>query len=214
MTGENENNYFAQMNPGDTMSRVVAAMRRLVKAVHHVHPMHDDDSAAVAAENLAVVMEAAGTLGIRQDGELRHTRSPLSGTMNAIAPPMTSEYFPSEKKVVSRISFNEAYQGPPACVHGGFVAALLDEALGRTRHLTDRHCVTGSLRIDYRRPTPINVDLTVEARIEEILERKFVVRGEIRHGAEITAQAEGIFVFLDTEKFNALSDGARSASKK
>lgn len=214
MTGSNDSQYFSQSDPGDTMSRVVAAMRRMIKAVHHVHPDHDNPEAAVAAEHIAGMLESAGTLGIRQEGELRHTRSPLSGVMNAIAPPMTSEYFPEERRVVSRVRFNEAYQGPPACVHGGFVAALMDEALGRTRHLTDRHCVTGSLRVDYRRPTPVNVDLVVEARIEEVLERKFVVRGEIRHDGEVTAEAEGLFVFLDNEKFNALSDGARSASKK
>ena len=209
-----DHQYFVQHEPGPVMSRMVAALRRAIKATHHVHPDHDDASLADSAEGLAAALEAAGTLGIRQEGVLRHTRSPLSGVMNAVAPPMTSEYFPSEKKVVSRVTFNEAYQGPPACVHGGFVAALMDEALGRARHLTERHCVTGSLRVDYRRPTPVNVELVVEARIEEVHERKFVVRGEIVHDGQVTASAEGLFVFLDDEKFNALSDGARAASKK
>jgi acyl-coenzyme A thioesterase PaaI-like protein len=214
VTGVDGAHFFSQTQPGNTMSRVVAAVRRVIKATHHVHPDHSDDALAATAEQLASSLEAAGTLGIRQEGDLRHTRSPLSGGMNPIAPPMTSTYFPDEMKVVSRVTFNEAYQGPPACVHGGFVAALLDEALGRTRHLTDRHCVTGSLHVDYRRPTPINVELVVEARIEEILERKFVVRGEIRHDGRVTAEAEGLFVFLDNEKFNALSNDARAASKK
>lgn len=214
MTGVDQESYFSQHSPGSVMSRVVAAMRRSVQALHHVHPDHDDDALAATAEQLAGALGSAGTLGIRQEGALRHTRSPLSGEMSAVAPPMTSEYFPAEKKVVSRVLFNEAYQGPPACVHGGFVAALMDEALGRTRHLTERHCVTGSLKVDYRRPTPINVPLVVEARIEEIHDRKFVVRGEVMHDGLVTAQAEGIFVFLDDGKFNALSDGARAASKK
>lgn len=205
--------YFAHHEPSRSMARVVAALRRAVRALHHVHPDHEDEVMPAAAEDLAARLEAAGTLGIRQEHALRHTRSPVSGVMNPIAPPMTSEYFAEEGKVVSRVTFNEAYQGPPACVHGGFVAALMDEALGRARHLTGRNCVTGSLKVDYVKPTPVNVELVVEARIEEVHERKFVVRGEIVHGGQVTARAEGLFVFLDTEVFNALVTDARNASK-
>jgi acyl-coenzyme A thioesterase PaaI-like protein len=205
--------YFHHLQPSESMARLVAALRRAVKAMHHVHPEHVDDAAAESAEQLAGDLESAGTLGIRQESVLRHTRSPLSGVMNPMAPPMTSEYFPEEKRVVSSILFNEAYQGPPACVHGGFVAALLDEALGRTRHLTDRNCVTGSLLVTYRRPTPVNVLLTVDARITGMHERKMIVRGEIHANGEVTAVGEGTFVFLETEKFNALVTDARNASK-
>jgi acyl-CoA thioesterase FadM len=93
------------------------------------------------------------------------------------------------------------------------VAALLDDALGRTRHLTGRNCVTGSLNITYKRPTPINADLTVEARIDEIHERKFLVTGEILHEGQVTASASAVFVFLDDKKFNALVSDARDASR-
>ena len=205
--------YFHHLQPSESMVRLVAALRRVIKAMHHVHPGHAGDDAAAAAEQLADELESAGSLGIRQESLLRHTRSPLSGVMNPMAPPMTSEYHPDEKRVVSSILFNEAYQGPPACVHGGFVAALLDEALGRTRHLTDRNCVTGSLLVTYRHPTPVNVPLTVDARITEMHDRKMVVRGEILANGEVTAVGEGTFVFLETEKFNALVTDARNASK-
>lgn len=207
------NPYFRHMVPSDSMARVVSAVRRAIKALHHVHPGHDAATLVTAAETLADDLEAAGTLGIRQESLLRHTRSPLSGVMNPVAPPMTSTYHPDEKRVVSSIMFNEAFQGPPACVHGGFVAALLDEALGRTRHLTDRNCVTGSLLVTYRKPTPVNVPLTVDARITELLDRKMIVRGEITADGTVTAVGEGTFVFLETEKFNALVTDARNASK-
>ena len=205
--------YFRHLQPSESMERLVAALRRAVRAMHHVHPQHDDELLAGAAERLATDLESAGSLGIRQESELRHTRSPLSGVMNPVAPPMTSEYHPEDMRVVSSITFNEAFQGPPACVHGGFVAALLDEALGRTRHLTERNCVTGSLLVTYRKPTPVNVPLTVDARITGMHDRKMVVRGEIIANGTVTAVGEGTFVFLDTEKFNALVTDARNASK-
>ena len=192
-----------------TMQRAVEALRRTMKAIYHVHPEHDNEDIASIAELLEKEITAAGTLGLGQPSLERH--SPLNGTMNPMAPPMTYEY--GEKSITAKVRFHEGYQGPPACVHGGIVAALLDDALGRTRHLTGRNCVTGSLNITYKRPTPLNADLLVNARIDEIHERKFVVSGEITYDGEVTASAIGVFVFLDTEKFNALVSDARSASR-
>ena len=194
-----------------TMKRVAASLRRSLKAIYHVHPEHEDEQMAVTAEKLDELISAAGTMGLGQPQDVRYTRSPLSGDFNPIAPPVTYEY--GEKSITAKVRFNESYQGPPACVHGGMVAALLDDALGRTRHLTGRHCVTGGLNVTYRRPTPINADLTVEARIESVHERKFIVTGEIYHEGQVTASAEAVFVFLADEKFNALVSGARDASR-
>lgn len=195
-----------------SMSRVAAALRRTLRGLYHVHPERDDEAMATTAELLADVVDAAGTLGLGQDSEVRYTRSPLSGTMNPIAPPVSYEY--GENSITAKVRFHEGYQGPPACVHGGMVAALLDDALGRTRHLTGRNCVTGSLNITYKRPTPINADLEVHARIEEIHARKFRVTGKILHEGQITASAEAVFVFLDDKKFNALVSDARDASRE
>jgi acyl-coenzyme A thioesterase PaaI-like protein len=194
-----------------SMQRAVDALRRTMKAIYHVHPAHDDEGIAENAEALATVMESAGTMGLGQPSFERHTRSPLNGIMNPMAPPVTYEY--GHNSITAKARFHEGYQGPPACVHGGLVAALLDDALGRTRHLTGRNCVTGSLNISYKRPTPINADLTVEARIDEILERKFLVTGEIMYDGQVTASASAVFVFLDDKKFNALVSDARDASR-
>ena len=194
-----------------TMRRTVDAMRRTLKAIYHVHPQHDNEEIASIAELLEKEIAAAGSMGLGQPSLERHTRSPLNGTMNPMAPPLSYTY--GEKSISAQVRFHEGYQGPPACVHGGIVAALLDDALGRTRHLTGRNCVTGSLNITYKRPTPLNADLLVSARIDEIHERKFVVSGEITYDGQITASAVGVFVFLDTEKFNALVSDARSASR-
>lgn len=194
------------------MARMTTALRRALKAMYHVHPTHESEHIADLAESLADELESASTMALGQPSEVRYTRSPLSGEMNPIAPPVTYEY--GDMSITAKVSFHEGYQGPPACVHGGIVAALLDDALGRTRHLTGRNCVTGSLDISYKRPTPLNSELIVEARIEEVHERKFIVTGEILHNGAITASAKAVFVFMNDEKFNALVSGARDASKK
>lgn len=197
--------------PSSSMSRVVNALRRTMKSLYHVHPAHDDDAMAQAAEQLADAVTAAGTLPLGQESDVRYTRNPLTGAMNPIAPPASYEY--GDNSITGRIRFHEAYQGPPACVHGGMVAALFDDVLGRTRHFTGRNCVTGSLSISYKKPTPLNADLVVVATIKEILERKFIVAGELSHNGETLATAEAIFVFRDAEKFNALVSDARQASR-
>ena len=194
-----------------TMSRTVSALRRAMKALYHVHPEVNSEDIAAAAEKLTDALTKAGTLPLGQESDVRHTRNPITGSMNPIAPP--AEYVYGENSVSATVRFHEGYQGPPACVHGGFVAALFDDALGRTRHLTGRNCVTGSLSVSYKRPTPLNADLEVLATIQEVLERKFIVAGQLTHNGELLATAEGIFVFRDTEKFNALVSEARDASR-
>jgi len=195
----------------DAMTRVVQSLRRIMKSIYFVDPAHSDTALAEAAETLAASIESAGTMKLRQTQTERHTRNPLSGSLNPMAPPVSFEYHAD--KVVSHVNFHEGYQGPPSCVHGGYVAALLDEVLGRTRHLTARNCVTGLLAVTYRKPTPLNTDLVVEARIVELFDRKMRVTGEITHDGVVTASAEAIFVFLDVEKFNALVSKARDASR-
>jgi acyl-coenzyme A thioesterase PaaI-like protein len=130
--------------------------------------------------------------------------------MNPIAPPLTVELL--EDKVIGRVHFGISYEGPPNCVHGGIVAAALDEVLGRTRHLAGRNVVTGSLAVRYLAPTPVNVDLVIEAYIAERTETKMIVRGEMRHGDTVTASAEGVFVFMDLDRFTTLVKDARKAA--
>ena len=73
-----------------TMQRTVESLRRAMKAIYHVHPEHDSEGIASIAEQLEKEIVAAGTLGLGQPSLARHTRSPLNGTMNPMAPPMTA----------------------------------------------------------------------------------------------------------------------------
>ena len=191
------------------MARVVAAIRRSIAALHMIDPARQDDRLAAAAEELADGLVAAKESARGWADDVHATRSPLSGTMNPLAPPIEYEYDPGNLAVTGRCTMHVGYQGPPGRVHGGHVAAILDDVLGRTRHLTGRHCVTGTLNIRYEKATPLNSELVCRARIIETHERKFIVTGEITSGGEVTARAEAVFVFLSDEKFTALVPGTR-----
>jgi acyl-CoA thioesterase FadM len=54
--------------------------------------------------------------------------------------------------------------------------------------------VTGSLHVDYLRPTPIDAQLTVRARVKEISGRKVVVASTLLADGVETAHGETVCV--------------------
>jgi acyl-coenzyme A thioesterase PaaI-like protein len=200
----------AQHEPGESALGLVATIRTLIAELYTVHPDADADHITHALQQIVQDVRAAQTIEGHQTYSVRRTRNPMNGLMNPIAPPLTVELL--EDKVIGRVRFGISYEGPPNCVHGGIVAAALDEVLGRTRHLAGRNVVTGSLAVRYLAPTPVNVDLVVEAYIAERTETKMIVRGEMRHGDTVTASAEGVFVFMDLDRFTTLVKDARKAA--
>ena len=56
------------------------------------------------------------------------------------------------------------YQGYEGVLHGGIVAAALDDAMANLFHLRGRETVTARLEIRYRREAPIGQRLIVAAR--------------------------------------------------
>jgi acyl-coenzyme A thioesterase PaaI-like protein len=130
-------------------------------------------------------------------------QSPVRGRLNPIAPPMTIEIVerPDGKRVVEgRARLGCAYEGPPHGVHGGWVAALLDELLGSAQGLARSGGVTAILKIRYRDITPIDEDLRFEGWIHRDRGRLLIVRGTCRAGDTLTADAEGIFVRADFDE--------------
>ena len=128
--------------------------------------------------------------------------SPFIGLANPLSPPVELEY--SGERVLGRVTFGAAYEGPPGCVHGGYVAAVFDELLGATQSLSGDQGMTAHLGIDYRRPTPLGVPLTMEGWLDRKEGRKIYARAAIYANGELTAEADGLFIAFDREKFQAL----------
>lgn len=129
--------------------------------------------------------------------------SPLIGLSNPLAPPIAMELTPD--LVTGRVTFGSVYEGPPGCVHGGFVAAAFDEVLGSAQTLSGAPGMTARLIVNYRRPTPLHVPLAIEGRFDRREGRKVFTSGRIVADGEVTAEAEGLFVSVDVERFRALA---------
>jgi acyl-coenzyme A thioesterase PaaI-like protein len=120
--------------------------------------------------------------------------SPLVGLANPVAPPVA--LWTDGGVVRGRVVFGTAYQGPPSAVHGGLVAALFDEVLGFAQWITGNPGMTGTLKIRYRKPTPLNTELRFEATVERVEGRKIFTEGRLYDGDTVTADAEGVFISL------------------
>ncbi len=131
-------------------------------------------------------------------------QSPLIGLANPLAPPILVEADPDGERVHGRVTFGAAYEGPPGCVHGGVLAAAFDEVLGFANSLSGSPGMTGTLTVRYQLPTPLHTPLRFEARFDRIEGRKIFTSGEVYAGEQRTAEAHGIFISVDREKFRAL----------
>lgn len=130
--------------------------------------------------------------------------SPMIGRANPLAPPLV--LWEDEGVMRGRAVFDAAYEGPPGCVHGGYIAAAFDEVLGSAQSLGGRPGMTGRLTIHYRSPTPLRTELQFEARVVEVSGRKTFTHGTLHAGDRLCAEAEGLFIAIDATKFQALRD--------
>ena len=65
---------------------------------------------------------------------------------------------------VCRFRLSKKFTGPPGHCHGGIIATILDEAMGRVNKLRDVVAVTSEITVKYRKPVPLNRFLRVESR--------------------------------------------------
>ncbi len=112
------------------------------------------------------------------------------------------------------------YCGWPELVYGGLIAMLVDchsnwtamayhyRAENRALDSLPRiNCVTGNLGIKFIKPTPMEVPLTLRAKVEGELGRKSRVICEVYAGDVLTAIGDSIFVRVDTEQLAAAAHG-------
>ena len=102
----------------------------------------------------------------------------------------------------------EAYHTAiPGFVYGGLIASLIDchstgtaaaaayreEGRGMDTEPPLRY-VTGSLKVDYLRPTPLGVDLELRGRVKEIKGKKVVVESTLSAEGQVCAKGEVVAV--------------------
>ena len=81
--------------------------------------------------------------------------------------------FDKKRRVfVCRFRLDQRYTGPPGHCHGGIIATILDEAMGKVNKLRQVIALTSQMTVDYLRPVPLNKPLRVESREVSVHGRK------------------------------------------
>jgi acyl-coenzyme A thioesterase PaaI-like protein len=137
----------------------------------------------------------------------------MIGLANPLAPPIRIEQT-GEREGTGHVRFRSAYEGPPGCVHGGFVAAAFDEVLGYVQSLGGSPGFTGTLAITYRSPTPLHVDLEIRCRIREVSGRKTYAEGALHAGDRLCAEATAIFIAARPGVFDELLASRRQRTEE
>ncbi len=106
--------------------------------------------------------------------------------------------------IVADFQPRDEHQGFPGVIHGGIVAAVLDEALGRTAMLGNHPAwtLTGRLEIRYRRYVPYGPLLRVRATLGTERRRMHQASGVLTLAEDESvalAEAQGTFMSLTPE---------------
>jgi len=102
----------------------------------------------------------------------------------------------------AEINLPDKFEGYPGIVHGGIIAAILDETGGRA-YMDNQHpfMVTAQLNIRYRKPVPIETPLVVHGEAIERRGRVSKAHSEIRNlDGEVLAEAELVLVDIPEEE--------------
>lgn len=119
------------------------------------------------------------------------------GGDNAGGMKLTFEQDNVGRKIVGRFVLSERYQGGGGMAHGGIIALLLDEAMGKVCRFREVRAVTAELSVEYLKPVPVEKDIVVEGREMEMQGRNLLLAGEIRNeGGDVLARGKGRFVII------------------
>jgi len=213
----------------DKPSSAVLAKRRLAAAVRELAGLTATSDAPEAAlgemaeiaEGIAASLrahpartfrDAFATCKTEEDFLPFADRSLMTGRSNPFAPPMTLSM--RGNKAIGTVRFGVTYEGVPGHVHGGMVAAVLDETLGYLAVNHDIGGLTAMLTVRYRAPTPLEAELTIEADVVRTDGRKAFVEARILCGDTVTAEAEAVFIAVDRNRMLAVIDSAKKVAEK
>jgi uncharacterized protein (TIGR00369 family) len=101
------------------------------------------------------------------------------------------------RRIVGKFVLGEAYQGGGGMGHGGIIATLLDEAMGKVCRFRDVRAVTAELTVQYLKPVKVDEEIVVEGFETDQKGRNLFLAGEIRNSAgELLAKGTGRFVVI------------------
>ena len=111
----------------------------------------------------------------------------------------------SDNSFVARVWFGPATEGPAGFVHGGSMAAVLDEAMGAAAWILGYTVVAAKMTVHYRKMLPLGTVTTIEAKVASVNGRKVITKGKIYNKTgTIYTESEGLFINIPPERFGEM----------
>jgi uncharacterized protein (TIGR00369 family) len=105
---------------------------------------------------------------------------------------------------VCNFRLGNRYSGPPGHCHGGIIACILDDAMGKVNKLRQVIALTREMTVEYLKPVPLHKPLRAEGREIKVQGRTHINAAEIlNENGEVLARSKGIFIAIDPEKMFA-----------
>jgi uncharacterized protein (TIGR00369 family) len=119
------------------------------------------------------------------------------GGANDAGMKLTFEQNNTTRRIVGRFVLGPRYQGGGGMAHGGIIAMLMDEAMGKVCRFRNARAVTAELTVQYLKPVRVDQEIVVEAYEREQKGRNLFQVGEIRNAAgDLLARGTARFVVL------------------
>ncbi len=119
------------------------------------------------------------------------------------------------KRAICQFKLSRKYTGPPGHAHGGIIATILDEAMGKVNRFRNVLALTSAMEIRYLKPVPLGKPLTVLGYEQSVEGRKHTNVAEVRNEeGQVLARSTGTFIAIDPEKMFAALLSNNNQSRK
>jgi uncharacterized protein (TIGR00369 family) len=132
---------------------------------------------------------------------LRKNRCFACGDANPDGMHLKFAYDEARGCFVCRFRLEPRFTGPPGHCHGGIIATILDEAMGKVNRLRDVVAVTSQITVNYLKPVPLKQPLRVESREVSVRGRRHTNAAEIlNQKGDVLARGRGVFIAIDPQR--------------
>jgi acyl-coenzyme A thioesterase PaaI-like protein len=111
----------------------------------------------------------------------------------------------SDESLRGKFYFGPGAQGPPGHVHGGCMAAVLDEVMGGACWGTGAKVLAGEINVKFRGKLPLATRCVAEGRVDSIEGRRVYVSAKLTTvaGGRVS-ESTGIFIQLTDSQMDEL----------
>jgi len=119
------------------------------------------------------------------------------------------------RAAICRFRLSRRFTGPPGHAHGGIIATILDEAMGKVNKLRNVIALTSEMTVNYLKPVPLGVPLRVIGRERYVRGRVHVNEAEIlNERGDVLARSKGRFIAIDAVRmFGGQMQRQRAATR-